>query len=66
MEWQILFFTGMPSEMSNRLDSLTIDRFETIYYHALRASSELAAKAGPYETYDGNPVSKVCELLSLP
>lgn len=34
--------------------------FETIYYHALKASSELAAKEGPYETYHGSPVSKVC------
>lgn len=34
--------------------------FETIYYHALKSSSELAAKEGPYETYEGSPVSKVC------
>jgi len=34
--------------------------FETIYYHALRASSEIAAKEGTYETYQGSPVSKVC------
>lgn len=36
------------------------DIFETIYFHALKASSELAAKEGPYETYNGSPVSKVC------
>lgn len=34
--------------------------FETIYYHALKASSEIAAREGPYETYEGSPVSKVC------
>jgi len=38
---------------------LNKDIFETIYYHALKASAELAAKEGPYETYEGSPVSKV-------
>jgi hypothetical protein len=38
---------------------LNKDIFETIYYHALKASCELAAKEGPYETYIGSPVSKV-------
>ena len=38
---------------------LNKDIFETIYYHALKASAELAAKEGPYETYEGCPVSKV-------
>merc|ERR1719334_1238116 len=32
--------------------------FETIYYGALEASCELAAKLGPYETYPGSPISK--------
>lgn len=32
--------------------------FETIYYGALEASCELAAKLGPYETYAGSPVSQ--------
>ncbi|KAM8715437.1 hypothetical protein ACLKA7_002484 [Drosophila subpalustris] len=32
--------------------------FETIYYGALEASCELAQRDGPYETYDGCPVSK--------
>lgn len=32
--------------------------FETIYYGALEASCELAAEHGPYETYEGSPVSK--------
>lgn len=32
--------------------------FETIYYGALEASCELAEKFGPYQTYEGSPVSK--------
>lgn len=32
--------------------------FETIYYAAMEASCELAKKEGPYETYEGSPVSK--------
>ncbi|XP_063612743.1 ribonucleoside-diphosphate reductase large subunit-like [Penaeus indicus] len=32
--------------------------FETIYYGAMEASCELAEKVGPYETYEGSPVSK--------
>ncbi|WCJ43333.1 Ribonucleoside-diphosphate reductase large subunit [Euphorbia peplus] len=48
---------GMPFD-SPEAQQLNKDIFETIYYHALRASSELAAKYGPYETYDGSPVSK--------
>ncbi|XP_046388894.1 ribonucleoside-diphosphate reductase large subunit [Ischnura elegans] len=32
--------------------------FETIYFGALEASCELAEELGPYETYEGSPVSK--------
>ncbi|SPP81602.1 ribonucleoside-diphosphate reductase large subunit [Drosophila guanche] len=32
--------------------------FETIYYGALEASCELSKAFGPYETYEGSPVSK--------
>uniref|UniRef100_A0A8C8SAN3 Ribonucleotide reductase catalytic subunit M1 n=1 Tax=Pelusios castaneus TaxID=367368 RepID=A0A8C8SAN3_9SAUR len=32
--------------------------FETIYYGALESSCELAKEHGPYETYEGCPVSK--------
>lgn len=31
---------------------------ETIYYGALEASCELAAKNGPYKTYSNSPASK--------
>ncbi|KAJ4950379.1 hypothetical protein NE237_027211 [Protea cynaroides] len=37
---------------------LNKDIFETIYYHALKASCELATKDDPYKTYHGSPVSK--------
>lgn len=32
--------------------------FETIYHAALTASCEIARKLGPYETYEGSPVSQ--------
>lgn len=32
--------------------------FETMYYAAVEASTELAAVEGPYETYEGSPMSK--------
>ncbi|XP_018430433.1 PREDICTED: ribonucleoside-diphosphate reductase large subunit isoform X2 [Nanorana parkeri] len=32
--------------------------FETIYYAALESSCELAKELGPYDTYQGSPVSK--------
>lgn len=32
--------------------------FETLYYGALEASCEIAEKEGPYQTYEGSPVSK--------
>ncbi len=37
---------------------LNIDIFETIYFGALTASCELAETQGPYETYEGSPVSQ--------
>ena len=32
--------------------------FETIYYAAVKMSCQLAKEEGPYETYEGSPVSK--------
>jgi len=43
---------------SDEASKLNIQIFETIYYGALEASCELAEKEGPYETYEGSPVSK--------
>lgn len=37
---------------------LNTEIFETIYYAALTASCELAETDGPYDTYEGSPVSK--------
>ena len=37
---------------------LNIQIFETIYHAALTASCELAKQLGPYETYEGSPVSQ--------
>ncbi|KAJ6837371.1 ribonucleoside-diphosphate reductase large subunit-like [Iris pallida] len=48
---------GMPFD-SPEAQKLNVDIFETIYYHALKTSSEIAVKEGPYETYQGSPVSK--------
>lgn len=43
------------SEEAKRLNE---DIFETIYFAACEASCELAERLGPYETYEGSPVSK--------
>lgn len=37
---------------------LNKDIFETMYHAALEASCELAEKFGPYQTYEGSPVSQ--------
>jgi ribonucleoside-diphosphate reductase alpha chain len=37
---------------------LNRDIFETIYYAALTASKDLAKADGPYETYQGSPISQ--------
>ncbi|KAG5341091.1 ribonucleotide-diphosphate reductase subunit rnr1 [Termitomyces sp. Mn162] len=37
---------------------LNIQIFETIYHAALEASTEMAEKEGPYETYQGSPASQ--------
>lgn len=43
---------------SEEASKLNVQIFETIYYGALEASCELAERDGPYETYEGSPVSK--------
>jgi len=47
----------LPFE-SDEAAKLNKQIFETIYYGALEASCELAAKDGKYETYEGSPISK--------
>ena len=43
---------------SAKAKQLNKDIFETIYYAALSASKDLAKVDGPYETYEGSPVSQ--------
>merc|ERR1712019_63681 len=43
---------------SDAAKQLNEDIFETIYFAACEASCELAARDGPYETYEGSPASK--------
>lgn len=53
--------TFMLMNLSFTCDSakkLNKDIFETIYYHALKKSCELAKEKGPYETFSGSPASK--------
>ncbi|HRC33385.1 MAG TPA: ribonucleoside-diphosphate reductase subunit alpha, partial [Bacteroidia bacterium] len=47
----------MPFE-SDEARQLNRDIFETIYYAALTASKDLAIKNGPYQSYEGSPMSK--------
>ncbi|WZZ22900.1 hypothetical protein YC2023_124287 [Brassica napus] len=53
----VFILLGMPFDSPEALQ-LNTDIFETIYYHALKASSELSARDGAYETYKGSPMSK--------
>lgn len=52
-----LMLMQLPYE-SKEAQLLNQQIFETLYYGALEASCELAEKRGPYETYEGSPVSK--------
>lgn len=47
----------MPFD-SDAARQLNKEIFETIYFGAMTASCELAKQEGPYETYEGSPVSK--------
>jgi ribonucleoside-diphosphate reductase alpha chain len=47
----------MPFD-SEEARGLNKDIFETIYYAALEASMEIAKEKGPYETYQGSPISQ--------
>ncbi|KAK8939090.1 Ribonucleoside-diphosphate reductase large subunit [Platanthera zijinensis] len=50
--------TSLGAEDDKKARKLNKYIFETIYYHALDASSELSSKEGPYETYHGSLLSK--------
>lgn len=45
-------FDSEPAQKLNR------DIFETIYYAAMETSMELAIEEGPYETWEGSPISQ--------
>ncbi len=47
----------MPFD-SEEARQLNKDVFETIYYGAMESSMELAIKNGPYETWEGSPISQ--------
>jgi len=47
----------MPFE-SKEAKQLNKEIFETIYFAAMTASKDLAIKDGPYETFQGSPLSK--------
>lgn len=51
------FLLDLPFESD---EALQLDReiFETIYFAAMTASKDLAKEEGPYETYDGSPLSQ--------
>jgi len=48
---------GLPFE-SEEAKALNREVFETIYYAAMTASKDLSKELGPYETFQGSPVSK--------
>merc|ERR1719440_2392123 len=51
----LLLRHAFESEAAKKLNE---DIFETIYFAACEASCELAARNGPYETFEGSPASK--------
>lgn len=48
---------GLPFD-SEEARVVNKEIFETLYYGAMTASKDLAREEGPYETYEGSPVSK--------
>jgi len=48
---------GLPFE-SDEARALNREIFETIYYASMTASKDLAKVDGPYETFEGSPISK--------
>ncbi|HCA83121.1 MAG TPA: ribonucleoside-diphosphate reductase subunit alpha, partial [Flavobacteriales bacterium] len=51
----ILMRQGFDSDEARKLNS---EIFETIYYAALTSSKDLAKEFGPYESYEGSPISQ--------
>ncbi|KAL6080409.1 Ribonucleoside-diphosphate reductase [Balamuthia mandrillaris] len=53
----VFLMMRFPWESQEAAD-LNRDIFETIYFAALTASNEIAAREGPYQSYPGSPASK--------
>ncbi|MBN8784595.1 MAG: ribonucleoside-diphosphate reductase subunit alpha [Sphingobacteriales bacterium SCN 48-20] len=53
----VFILLRMPFE-SDEARALNKEIFETIYFASMTASKDLAKIEGPYETYEGSPVSK--------
>jgi ribonucleoside-diphosphate reductase alpha subunit len=53
-----VFFHLLISYDSDEARQLNTRIFETIYFHALKASNKLAQRDGFYSTYPGSPISK--------
>ncbi len=51
------FLMRLPFESPEALE-LNNEIFETIYFAALSASADLAGTEGPYQTYEGSPISQ--------
>lgn len=60
----LFILMGLPFE-SEEAQLLNKQLFETLYFGALEASCELAEKNGPYETYEGSPVSKGVSITEI-
>ena len=55
---QDVFFKLYIQYSSEKARELNRKIFETMYYHAIKASMELAKVEGPYETFAGSPASE--------
>lgn len=53
-----VFFKMRAPFESERAKEINKNIFETIYYSAVKTSCELAKIEGPYETFNGSPMSK--------
>src|SRR6185503_15260626 len=53
----VFLILNMPFD-SEQAKKLNREIFETIYFGAMTASKDLAKQHGPYETYQGSPLSQ--------
>ena len=52
------FESPEAQELNRQIFHWGYQGLETIYYAAVKMSCQLAKEEGPYETYEGSPVSK--------